>query len=99
MKFGYLASTRAGIWSLASAKLHPPHPLFPPLDHSCILTKYQQVLLDNNYEIFYYLPGFCTAIGCGLAIETPVPPEDHIDKDPRNTHLNNWRRQQFSCSL
>ena len=58
MKFGYLASTRAGIWSLARAKLHPPPPLLPHLDHSCILTNYQQVLLDNNNKRIYYLLGF-----------------------------------------
>ena len=62
-------------------------PLPAPLDHSCILTKYQQVLIDSNNKRINYLPGFCTAVSCILVIETPVPSEDHIDKDPHNkTH-------------
>ena len=75
-----------GAWP--EPRFHPPHPpLFPPLDHLFHPDR-KQALLDNN-AIIYYLPGFCTAASCGLAIETPVPSEEHIDKDPSRQHLKN----------
>ena len=57
----------------------------------------QQALLDNN-KIIYYLSWFYAAVSCGLAIDTPVPSEDHIVKDPPRQHLNICRRQQFFSS-
>ena len=79
-------------WSEPS--FHYPAPLSPPLDRFFILTKCQQVLLDKNIKGIFYLPGFCTAVSCGLSIEIPVPSGDHMDKDPRKTPLYIWGRRQ-----
>ena len=63
---------------MAMAELLPP----PPLSHTLLYPDLnQQALLDNNKKT-YYLSGFYTAVSCGLAIDTPDPSEDHIDKDP-----------------
>ena len=84
MKLGCLASTRAGAWSLGRGKLPPSPLLSSPPSRSFLYPdqKSASLLLDNNNKIIYYLPGFCTAVSCGLAIDTPVSSEDHVYKDP-----------------
>ena len=52
----------------------------PPLSLLYSDLNQQAMLADNNR--IYYLPGFYIAVCCSLAIDTPVPCEDHIDKDP-----------------
>ena len=63
----------------------------PPLSLLYSDLNQQAMLADNNR--IYYLRGFYSAFSFGLAIDTPVPSEDLIDKDPAKLHLHVHERK------
>ena len=84
-----------GAWPEPS--FHPPPSSPPPSQSRLYPDLIQQALLENNERI-YHLPGFCTTVSCGLEIDTPVPSENHIDKDPSRQHLNTTRKKRDTSS-
>ena len=85
-----------GAWPEAS--FHPP-PSFPPPSGSLLYPDLnQQALLDNSKGICY-LPGFYAAVSCDLAIDTPVPSEDHVDKDASRQTPSQLSFSVCSCRI